>query len=99
MTLTIKKAIFVEEEVDVQLPLFWKLDNWFHKIEYIDFISIDGSESHKYQLTSVTNNCISRTLMTLKQFESYYEHYNELYEKIIEQEFVTEFDKINNYLR
>lgn len=99
MNLTIKKTIVVEEEVDVQLPLYWKLDNWFHKIEHSDFITIDGNESHKYQLTSVTSNCISRTLMTLEQFEAYYGHYNRLYEKITEQEFVAEFDKLNNYLK
>jgi hypothetical protein len=45
MNLTIKKTIVVEEEVDVQLPLFWRLDNWFHKIEYSDFITIDGNET------------------------------------------------------
>lgn len=99
MILTIKKTIVVEEEVDVQLPLFWRLDNWFHKIEYSDFITIDGNESHKYQLTSVASNCISRTLMTLEQFAAYYGHYNKLYEKITEQEFVAEFDKLNNYLK
>lgn len=99
MTLTIKKTILVEEEVDVQLPLFWKLDNWFHKIECSDFITIDGNESHKYQLTSVTSNSISKTLMTLHQFEAYYSHYKGLYEEITEQEFVAEFDKLNNYLK
>ena len=99
MTLAIKKTIIVEEEVDVQLPLFWRLDNWFHKIEYSDFITIDGNESHKYQLTSVTSNCISRTLMTLDQFAAYYGHYNSLYEKITEQEYQAEFDKLNNYLK
>ena len=99
MTLIIKKTIVVEEEVQVELPLFWKLDNWFHKIEYCDFIDIAGNESHKYQLTSVTSNCISRTLMTLEQFAAYYGYYNRLYEKITEQEFVAEFDKLNNYLR
>lgn len=99
MTLTVKKTIVVEEEVEIQLPLFWKLDNWFHKIEYGDFITIDGNESHKYQLTSVNNNCISRTLMTLEQFAAYYGHYNKLYERITEQEFVAEFDKLNNYLK
>ena len=99
MTITIKKTTVVEEEVDVQLPLYWKLDNWFYKIEYSDFITIDGNESHKYQLTSVTGNCISRTLMTLEQFAAYYGHYNKLYEKITEQEFVAEFDKLNNYLK
>lgn len=99
MTLAIKKTIIVEEEVDVQLPLFWRLDNWFHKIEYSDFITIDGNESHKYQLTSVTSNCISRTLMTLEQFAAYYGHYNKLYDKITEQEYQAEFDKLNNYLK
>ena len=99
MTLTIKKTIVVEEEVDVQLPLFWRLDNWFHKIEYSDFITIEGNESHKYQLTSVTSNCISQTLMTLDQFAAYYSHYNKLYEKITEQEYQAEFDKLNNYLK
>ena len=99
MTLAIKKTIIVEEEVDVQLPLFWRLDNWFHKIEYSDFITIDGNESHKYQLTSVTSNCISRTLMTLEQFAAYYSHYKGLYEEITEQEYQAEFDKLNNYLK
>lgn len=99
MNLTIKKTMVVEEEVDVRLPLFWKLDNWVHKIEYSDFITIDGNESHKYQLTSVTSNCISRTLMTLDQFAAYYGHYNKLYKRITEQEFVAEFDKLNNYLK
>ena len=99
MNLTIKKTIVVEEEVDVQLPLFWKLDNWFHKIEYSDFITINGNESHKYQLTSVTSNCISRTLMTLEQFAAYYGHYRGLYDEITEQEFVIELDKLNNYLK
>jgi len=99
MKLTIKKTIVVEEEVDVQLPLYWKLDTWFHKTEHSDFITVDENESHKYQLTSVTSNCISRTLMTLDQFAAYYGHYNKLYERITEQEFVTEFDKLNNYLK
>ena len=96
MTLTIKKTIVVEEEVDVQLPLYWKLDNWFHKVEYSK-----GFENNypAFQLTSVTSNCISRTLMTLDQFASYYGHYNKLYERITEQEFVAEFDKLNNYLK
>jgi len=99
MILIIKKTIVVEEEVDIFLPLYWRLDNWFHKIEYCDFITIDGNESHKYQLTSVTSNCISRTLMTLDQFAAYYGHYKGLYESITEQEFQAEFDKLNNYLK
>lgn len=96
MTLTIKKTIVVEEEVDVQLPLFWRLDNWFHKIEYTK--GFNGNYP-AFQLTSVTNNCISCTLMTLEQFATYYGHYNKLYEEITEQEFVVEFDKLNNYLK
>jgi uncharacterized protein YpbB len=99
MTITVKKTIVVEKEVDVQLPLFWKLDNWFHKIEHNYYLTLEGEEFHKYQLTSVTGNCISKTLMTLDQFAAYYGHYNKLYEKITEQEFVTEFDKLNNYLK
>ncbi len=99
MTLTIKKTIVVEEEVQVELPLYWRLDNWFHKIEYSDFIDIAGNESHKYQLTSVTSNCISKTLMTLEQFTTYYGHYKGLYEKITEREYEAEFDKLNNYLK
>jgi len=99
MTLTIKKTITVEEEVQIELPLYWRLDNWFHKIEHNYYLTLAGEEFHKYQLTSVTNNCINRTLMTLEQFESYYGHYNKLYEKITEQEFVAEFDKLNNYLK
>jgi len=99
MTLIIKKTITVEEEVQVELPLFWRLDNWFHKIESNDYLTLDGEEFHKYQLTSVTSNSISKTLMTLEQFEAYYGHYRGLYEKISEQEFVTEFDKLNNYLK
>lgn len=94
MTLTIKKTILVEEEVDVQLPLFWRLDNWFHKIE-----SLNESSPYAVQLTSVTLNCLSMTLMTPLQFQSYYGHYNKLYEKITEQEYQSEFDKLNNYLR
>lgn len=99
MNLTIKKTIVVEEEVDVQLPLYWKLDNWFHKIEHANYINVLDEDVKAIQLTSVTSNCISRTLMTLEQFAAYYGHYNKLYEKITEQEFVTEFDKLNNYLK
>lgn len=99
MTLTIKKTIVVEEEVQVELPLYWKLDDWFHKIESNWYLTLAGEEFHKYQLTSVTSNCISKTLMTLDQFAAYYGHYNKLYEKITEQEYETEFDKLNNYLK
>lgn len=99
MTLTIKKAIVVEEEVQIELPLFWKLDNWFHKIEHNYYLTMAGEEFHKYQLTSVTSNCISKTLMTLEQFAAYYGHYRGLYEEITEEEFQVEFDKLNNYLR
>jgi hypothetical protein len=94
MIITVKKTTVVEEEVDVQLPLYWKLDNWFHKIE-----SLDEGSPYKAQLTSVTLNSMSITLMTLVHFQSYYEHYRGLYEKITEQEFVTEFDRLNNYLK
>jgi len=97
--LTIKKTTVVEEEVDVQLPLFWKLDNWFHKIESNWYLTMAGEEFHKYQLTSVSNNCVSKTLMTLEQFTAYYGHYRGLYDEITEQEFVTEFDKLANYLK
>lgn len=84
------------KEVDIQLPLFWKLDNWFHKIEYSK-----GFEDNypAFQLTSVTGNCITKTLMTLEQFTAYYSHYYKLYDEITEQEFVAEFDKLNNYLK
>lgn len=99
MTLTIKKTMTVEEEVQVELPLFWKLDNWFHKIEHDSYLTWEGEEYNKYQLTSVTSNCISKTLMTLDQFAAYYGHYNKLYEKITEQEYEAEFDKLNNYLK
>jgi hypothetical protein len=99
MTITVKKTVVVEEEVDVQLPLFWKLDNWFHKIESNWYLTMAGEEFHKYQLTSVTGNCISKTLMTLEQFTAYYGHYRSLYDEITEQEFVTDFDKLNNYLK
>jgi len=37
--------------------------------------------------------------MTLDQFAAYYGHYNGLYEKITEQEYEAEFDKLNNYLK
>lgn len=103
MTLTIKKTIVVEEEVQVELPLYWKLDNWFHKIEQHTYVH-DNMDSGRirvdgFQLTSVTSNSISKTLMTLHQFEAYYSHYKGLYEEITEQEFVAEFDKLNNYLK
>lgn len=98
MTITVKKTTVVEEEVNVRLPLFWRLDNWFHKIEETYWMK-DNSAIEAIQLTSVTSNCISRTLMTLEQFEAYYGHYNKLYEEITEQEFVVEFDKLNNYLK
>lgn len=99
MTLTIKKTIVVEEEVDVQLPLYWRLDNWFSKLE--EFLVPYDNELSKYsfQVTSVSNNCITCTLMTLDQFEAYYGHYRGLYEKITEQEYQAEFDKLNNYLK
>lgn len=99
MIITIKKTTVVEEEVDVQLPLFWRLDNWFHKLEENVYHTIDDVEVQAVQLTSVTNNSISKTLMTSEQFTEYYGHYNKLYDEITEQEFVTELDKLNNYLK
>ena len=94
MTLTIKKTIVVEEEVQLELPLYWKLDNWFHKIE-----SLDKGSPYTVQLTSVTLNCLSMTLMTPLQFQSYYGHYRGLYEEITEEEYQAEFDKLNDYLK
>jgi len=99
MTLAIKKTIVVEEEVDVQLPLFWRLDNWFHKIEEFHIQYDNELSKYSFQLTSVTSNCISRTLMTLEQFAAYYGHYKGLYDEITEQEYQAEFDKLNNYLK
>lgn len=99
MILTIKKTIVVEEEVDVQLPLYWKLDNWYSKLEEF-LVSYDNELSkYSFQVTSVSNNCTTCTLMTSDQFAAYYGHYNKLYERITEQEFVAEFDKLNNYLK
>jgi len=99
MTLAIKKTIVVEEEVDVQLPLFWRLDNWFHKIEEFHIQYDNELSKYSFQLTSVTSNCISRTLMTLEQFAAYYSHYRGLYDEITEEEFQEQFDKLNNYLK
>lgn len=99
MRLTIKNTTVAEEEVDVQLPLYWRLDNWFSKLEENVYHTIDDVEIQAIQLTSVTGNCISKTLMTLVHFQSYYDHYRGLYDEITEQEFVTEFDKLANYLK
>lgn len=98
MKIKIKNKITVEEEVDVQLPLYWKFDQQCYKIEETYWIK-NSFAIEAIQLTSVTSNCISRTLMTLDQFEAYYGHYKGLYDEITEQEFVAEFDKLNNYLR
>ena len=92
MKIKIKCTIIEEEEVDVQLPLFWKLDNWFHKLE-------ENIEAEAVQLTSVSSNCISCTLMTTEQFAAYYGHYKGLYNECTESEFQNEFDRLNNYLR
>ncbi len=97
--LKVKNRVLVEEEVEVQLPLYWKLDLNYCKLEENLYHTIDDIEVQAVQLTSVTHNCISMTLMTLEQFESYYGHYRNLYDEITEQEFVAEFDKLNNYLK
>ena len=99
MTITVKKTTVVEEEVDIQLPLFWRLDNWFHKLENINLYELGGENAFRVLLTSVSTNCISCTLMTLEQFAAYYGHYRGLYDEVTEQEFMTEFDKLNNYLK
>lgn len=99
MKIIVKIPKVYTREVDVQLPLFWKLDNWFHKIEHANYINVLDEDVKAIQLTSVTNNCISRTLMTLEQFNAYYNHYYRLYDEITEQEFIIEFDKLNNYLK
>lgn len=99
MILKIKTTQVSYEEVDIQLPLFWKLDNWFSKLEQNTYIDDNEDKIEAFQLTSVSNNCISYTLMTLEQFTAYYGHYNKLYEKITEQEYEAEFDKLNNYLK
>jgi hypothetical protein len=99
MILKIKTTQVKVEEVDVQLPLFWVLDNWFSKLEQNIYTTAEGDEVEAFQLTSVSNNCISYTLMTLEQFQAYYGHYRGLYNESTELEFKTEFDKLNNYLR
>lgn len=99
MMLIIKKTMVVEEEVDIQLPLFWKLDNWFSKLEQNTYDAIEDEEVEAFQLTSVSRNCISYTLMTFDQFRAYYGHYRGLYDEITEEEFQAEFNKLNNYLR
>lgn len=99
MKIKIQTKQIVEEEVDVQLPLFWKLDNWFSKLEQNTYHTIEDEEVEAFQLTSVSRNCISYTLMTLDQFRTHYGHYRGLYDEITEEEFQAEFDKLNNYLR
>ena len=99
MTLTIKKTIVVEEEVDVQLPLYWQLDNWFSKLEHNTYIDDNEDKIEAFQLTSVSSNCMSYTLMTLDQFKAYYGHYRGLYDEISEKEYQDQFDKLNNYLK
>ena len=99
MILKIKTTQVSYEEVDVQLPLFWQLDNWFSKLEYNTYHTIEDEEIEAFQLTSVSSNCISYTLMTLDQFRAYYGHYRGLYDEISEKEFQEQFDKLNNYLK
>lgn len=99
MILKIKTTQIVREEVDVQLPIFWQLDNWFSKLDQNIYIKGDGEEVEAFQLTSVSSNSMSYTLMTLEQFQEYYGHYRNLYYEITEQEFQEQFDKLNNYLK
>lgn len=99
MILRIKTTQVVYEEVDIQLPLYWQLDNWFSKLEQNTYHTVEDEEVEAFQLTSVSSNCISYTLMTLDQFKAYYGHYRRLYDEITEEEFVTEFGKLNNYLK
>jgi len=99
MILKIKTTQVSYEEVDVQLPLFWQLDNWFSKLEHNTYIDDNEDKIEAFQLTSVSSNCISYTLMTLEQFRAYYRHYRGLYDEITEKEFQDQFDKLNNYLR
>jgi len=99
MILKIKGTQVVYEEVDIQLPLFWQLDNWFSKLEQNTYIDDNEDKIEAFQLTSVSSNCISYTLMTLEQFRAYYSHYRGLYDEITEKEFQEQFDKLNNYLK
>jgi len=99
MILKIKTTQVVYEEVDIQLPLYWQLDNWFNKLENINPYELGGSDAFRFQLTSVSSNCISYTLMTLEQFKAYYGHYRGLYDEITKEEYQEQFDKLNNYLR
>lgn len=99
MILKIKTTQVSYEEVDIQLPLYWQLDNWFHKIEQNTYIDDNEDKVEAFQLTSVSSNCISYTLMTLDQFRAYYGHYRGLYDEITEEEFQEQFDKLNNYLK
>jgi len=99
MILKIKTTQVSYEEVDIQLPLFWQLDNWFSKLEQNTYIDDNEDKIEAFQLTSVSSNCISYTLMTLEQFRAYYSHYRGLYDEITEKEFQEQFDKLNNYLR
>ena len=99
MILKIKTTQVVYEEVDIQLPLFWQLDNWFSKLEHNTYIDDNEDKIEAFQLTFVSSNCISYTLMTLEQFRAYYGHYRKLYDEITEEEYQAEFDKLNNYLK
>jgi len=99
MILKIKSTQVVYEEVDIQLPLYWQLDNWFSKLEQNTYHTVEDEEVEAFQLTSVSSNCISYTLMTLDQFQAYYSHYRGLYDEITEEEFQEQFDKLNNYLK
>ena len=85
------------EEVDIQLPLYWQLDNWYSKLE--ENVYDNEGNVELFQLTSVSSNSMSYTLMTLEQFRAYYGHYRGLYDEITEEEFEVEFDKLNNYLK
>lgn len=96
MKIKIQTKQIVEEEVDVQLPLFWSFDNIVSKLEYTKGFK---EQYPTIQLTSVTYNSITKTLMSVEQFCSYYSHYRTLYSDITQEEFESKYNELNQHMR